>query len=347
MGPLCLVPALFLLLICSFMFFSKPEKIQKALPNDCPECNNKKVIQITNTDWFGLYKKNLIICEECGMAFRREENPNQFVPIWKKTQFTWLEKCPVCKKEKVIQTNLSDRFGTIMGAYATCEKCQALFMNKEGLHKLIRVKDASASVWLEYSNKILSDDDWKRISNGEKSIAKQREDDLNYFTTQVREGKCPIHVNGNVSNPVMLQKGEKLIMALPSVKLLEPRAVSQGYYGGPSVRVSKGFYLRGGVTRSESHEELRHLDEGTFVLTNKRLIFSGRNKTIEILFNKIVSIIPYTDGISISRSGKERREYFVGSNAYEISFTVEKREYKLPMSGEVLMNIIEGLTKIN
>lgn len=76
-------------------------------------------------------------------------------------------------------------------------------------------------------------------------------------------------------------------------------------YAGPTVRlqIMKGFYYRAGslsVDR-ETAEKYLLIDSGKLYLTNKRLIFIGAKKNSNIKLEKILSIIPYRDGIGIQK----------------------------------------------
>ena len=44
----------------------------------------------------------------------------------------------------------------------------------------------------------------------------------------------------NIGSPTMLKKNEELILSTPNVSLHEPRRVTSGRYGRPSVRIAKG-----------------------------------------------------------------------------------------------------------
>ena len=105
---------------------------------------------------------------------------------------------------------------------------------------------------------------------------------------------------------LLLKKNEHPILELENITLQEPRAVrvSRGGYGGTSIRIAKGITLHTGGTRgrSESHDEIRNIDNGKLLITNKRIMFLGSNRTTNIDINKIVSIEDYLDGIKIQRS---------------------------------------------
>jgi hypothetical protein len=83
--------------------------------------------------------------------------------------------------------------------------------------------------------------------------------------------------------PLALDSDEQAVVVLPDVELFEPRAIrrSRSYYGGHSIRLAKGLSLRlgTGMSQSESQEELRNIDQGTLVLTTKRLAFMGSLRT--------------------------------------------------------------------
>ena len=161
--------------------------------------------------------------------------------------------------------------------------------------------------------------EWTRITHGgisdeEKQLMEQKasQDDLVSFVNKLNSGTGNLSVIRNL--PIILKKGEEAGVVLSGVNLLEPRAVRQtrGGYAGPTIRVAKGVSFRMGSVsaRSESHEELRKIDQGTFVLTNKRMIFIGAKRTTNIDLRKIISITAYKEGIASQRENKQKTEYF-------------------------------------
>ncbi|MGB9898549.1 hypothetical protein [Thermanaerothrix sp.] len=150
---------------------------------------------------------------------------------------------------------------------------------------------------------------------------------------------------------LFLGPGEQLQAVLPNIALWEPRSIrrSMGIYGGPSIRVMKGVYLRLGTFSAggESHEELRAIDQGTLTITNRRIVFSGSTRTVDVSLNKIISIEPYVDGIAVRTSNRQKAQYFVGLSPgkYPIEFTVENRKHTESLTGLMLKYLIEGLAK--
>jgi len=177
-----------------------------------------------------------------------------------------------------------------------------------------------------------------------------KEADSELWLSQLKEGRITAEVIGGES-PIILKRQEQLRAVLPSISLLEPRAVTEGggLYGGPTIRMGKGlsFRLGGAIGRGESHEELRNIDQGVLTLTSQRLVFSGKKRTLNIGLMSIVSMEPFKDGLAIRREGKEKTQYFSGINPKMISIRakVDDREYEEPFTGATLQYLIEGTMK--
>lgn len=282
-------------------------------------------------------------CSNYGTSLPQPDFPVEQEAPKAPAEASWLDECPVCKSGKLSPITKKRLFGLISTESFECSGCGAIFTSKEDKYRLTKVTNTSDMVWQEYGNQILTEREWKNIAYGGISNARQKEVDMEYWMTQLKEGNVPIRMGGEAS--IILKKKEELQLALSNISLLEPRAVRTGGYGGPSFRVAKGVYFRVGGFRSESHEELRNIDQGTLTLTNKRLVFSGTKRTINIDLGKIVSVEPYSDGVALRRSGKEKTQYFTGIDQAEFTITVGGRVYKEPFSGLILMYLIEGLTK--
>ena len=260
----------------------------------------------------------------------------------------WTERCPVCKQGKLHQQLRKALFGLIKSKVLVCDRCGSVFAKRGDKFVLADTNDKSNEVWKEYGRQALTKREWKTISYGGMSDRKQMEADIEYWLDELRAGNIP-EFPTPASPDIILKKNEKIILNADNIALLEPRSVraTHGTYGGPSFRIAKGVYFRLGAfnAQSESHEELREIDRGSLTLTNKRLIFSGSKRTVSIDIRKIVSVNPYRDAITIRREGRERIQYFTGINLNNIEIKVEDRVYKEPLSGLVIMYLIEGLAK--
>ena len=179
---------------------------------------------------------------------------------------------------------------------------------------------------------------------------RSKEADRELWLSQLKEGTINVEVIGGES-PIILKRQEQLRVVLPSISLLEPRVVTEGggFYGGPTIRVAKGlsFRLGGATGRSESHEELRNVDQGVLTLTNQRLVFSGKKRTLNISLMSIVAMEPFKDALAVRREGKEKTQYFSGINPKMISMRakVDDREYEEPFTWATLKYLIEGTIK--
>jgi len=144
---------------------------------------------------------------------------------------------------------------------------------------------------------------------------------------------------------VILSKDERIILALPEITLSEMRAVQTGGSRGVSFRVMKGVYYHVGSFQSQSHEQLKAIDRGRFILTNKRLIFSGAAKSMDIDLRKISTVVPYSDAITVTKNTGTKPEVFRGLDKATLTVTIEGRTFVEKLTGLMVKYIIEGSVK--
>ena len=144
---------------------------------------------------------------------------------------------------------------------------------------------------------------------------------------------------------IILDNNEEILGVFPKILLQEPRAVRsyRGSYTGQTIRVAKGFSFRVGGYRgsSESHDELRSIDQGTLVLTNQRLIFIGAQRTSTVPLEKIVDIEGYDDGLRLHRQGKGKVEHFQIRRGVEMSYQCNGESVFAPLGGKVVKLIVD------
>ena len=111
-----------------------------------------------------------------------------------------------------------------------------------------------------------------------------------------------------------LQKGEKLIYALPNVALTEYQSTGSSYSGG-SAGVSFPLVgrIRGNVGGqsgqiTKNPEQLLVVDQGRAIFTDQRIIFTGANLVRDWDLDKTVELSPGPNGINvkIAVSNRER-----------------------------------------
>lgn len=286
-------------------------------------------------------------CNKCGAPLQQAD-PGKQEPQ-KAPEAIWTKRCPVCQSGELKETEQKKLFGLYHSKNITCDKCSAVFMADGDKYKLTDVNNKLLPIWQEYNNQSLSPEDWKNISYGGMSHEKRRQIDMELYMTKLRDGKASIKITmGGFSPSIILKQKEEVQVLLPDVALREARSVrtTSGGYAGPSFKVAKGVYFRTGAfgAQSQSHDELKELDQGRLTLTNKRFIFTGSVRSSEISLSKIIAMEPYTDGIAIEISGRSKTQYFVWKDFNNVNLTidVDGREYQEPFTGLTLKYIIEG-----
>lgn len=105
---------------------------------------------------------------------------------------------------------------------------------------------------------------------------------------------------------LILLKGEIAYWEEPA-KLLEEKVVKRGYVGGSqgvSFRVAKGITYRVGASKGQLISETAVVPTATgkLVITNKRVVFIGDRKSLNIKLDLILNLEMYTDGMNITDS---------------------------------------------
>jgi hypothetical protein len=271
-------------------------------------------------------------------------------------------KCIVCKTGGMIPAIHKGTFGFGTRRMIECDQCRATFEERGHRYKFSSISDTNQPLWIRYGHQTLTEDEWNRIGEGgvsdheqevinQEELAskkleaeKQKENDVNEFLTNLTNGK--ISINSDGPSPVILKKNEKLSLIMENISFQEPRAVRQTHaaYGGPTIRVAKGvsFRLGGASARSESHDEIRVIDQGKLVLTNKRLIFIGDKRTVNIDLKKILAVQAYRDGIELQRENKQKPEYFTGTDKHTVNLNTNSRQNTIPVYGAVLKAAVQG-----
>lgn len=114
--------------------------------------------------------------------------------------------------------------------------------------------------------------------------------------------------------PVLLRENENAYLVRENVGLYEGRRYTFRSSGvGMSLRLARGVWIRPGISSgsAESEDVMKLLDEGSFVLTNKRIIYVGDRKSIQIPLKQILAVDVKEDGLLyLARERKRRIEAF-------------------------------------
>lgn len=231
----------------------------------------------------GLSKKNYSL--PSGFDYPDEVKKNNFF------------NCPVCKKGEIKQDEKKLNL-------KNCEKCNAQFKKtSDSSFKLLTRKCDKKYKDYQYTNSDFSIYEWNTISLTGKTL---KENTLEKF----KNGEIPNLSEQNIDAPITLKSNEHFVWG-EDCQFHEPRAVRN--YGSGSVRIAKGLSIRMG--QAESHQEMRHIDNGALSLTNKRLIFSGDKRSSNIDLKKVINITIFSDGFKVNIENKQKPQFFAISDS--------------------------------
>ena len=147
----------------------------------------------------------------------------------------------------------------------------------------------------------------KKEARDARSQASARSTNLLAFLSKVRANAWTI---APISTRMLLQPDEKAYYEAPSV-LLESRSRRVYAGGGLATRVG-GVGVGGGGGTSTSVQELSRVDAGTFVLTNKRILFNGELQNRAIPISKVVVFDDesYPDAVEVAAENKQKCSVF-------------------------------------
>ncbi|GFN23678.1 hypothetical protein [Thermanaeromonas sp. C210] len=192
-----------------------------------------------------------------------------------------------------------------------------------------QVRDALIAGWEKAVNHFLEDgnldaQEENRLAQFARHFDFTQEDlDRNGFYTrfvkgavlrELMEGKVPSRFHPVGELPFNFQKSEALIWAFNDVAYYEEKT-RRGYVGGShgvSFRIAKGVYYRVGSFRGRPVEitEKVLVDRGILAVTTKHLYFQGAKKAFRVRWDKVVSFMPYSDGIGIQRDATTAKPQF-------------------------------------
>ena len=122
------------------------------------------------------------------------------------------------------------------------------------------------------------------------------------------KGEMPTRVKIPAESVLInLQKDEHVLWAFDNVKLYEltKKVTRVGNASGWSGRVLNGIYVRKSSFRGETiiTQNMEFIATGLGYITDKNIYFNAAERGMRIPYTKIVSYIPYEDGLGILRDG--------------------------------------------
>ena len=136
----------------------------------------------------------------------------------------------------------------------------------------------------------------------------------------ITEGKIPERLSVDSALPFNFQKSERLIWLFQHVEYLQPRTHTtyQGRTNGVSVRIAKGLYFRTSQFSGNpiATTQLTRLDCGLLAVTTKHIYFAGAMKSLRIRYDKIISFVPFSDGVGVQRENVSKADVFVTNDGW-------------------------------
>ncbi len=175
-----------------------------------------------------------------------------------------------------------------------------------------------ASIISKRENKVKKLADEEEIKKLDEKFGELYEEIVREIETSNLE---PIELQSNL----ILKKGEIPLLEYDAIRVISKEKVVRykNSSSGASIRITKGVSYR--VSGGKSTPVREKVDEkylGKIILTNKRIVFSAREKGFEIPLNKITTIDKYSDGFYIQEG--EKNYTLISSISVWIDFYLEK-----------------------
>lgn len=149
----------------------------------------------------------------------------------------------------------------------------------------------------------------------------------------------------NDNTDLLLKKGEKIIFSMNGIELNEPKSIrvtNSSHYGSGHKRGNHSIGFGVSTSVGESQEVIKNVDRGQMIITNKRFIFSGAKRNVDVNISQIISVTTYSNGIKLQRKGKKKSEYFIGIDKLYFNYNYENEKYFFVANGNFIKAMVEG-----
>jgi ribosomal protein S3AE len=215
--------------------------------------------------------------------------------------------CPICHKDEFDRVEN----GLLIKKYVfTCRGCHTrLEQTGQGQKATFRITAVSP----DYTNCVALFDGMRwSLDELTKNEAKTYSDAQ---LASIVQGDIPAEILEEAEEipPFPLEEGEELIFALDNVFFFEDRL----WKSSQTTRFSFRETIRKWQTVKNLPEPQRRditetLDNGSLYITTRRYSFTGMSHAIDEPFTKISLILPFQDGMGISRSNSAKMEFYKG-----------------------------------
>ena len=226
-------------------------------------------------------------------------------------------KCPICNEGDIVEER------HFLSSKIYCTNCKTEFAMRGNKFKITKYPSSTQPDVMERLKVRMNQ--WHTLQEW-RDIAKYGYTESEKVYIDALQGKLP--ALQSLSTNIILHKGETAFLEERS-NLLEPHSVRVYNAGAQGMSVPipglKGVRYRVGGLKgsSESHEELKQIDSGTLLLTNKRIIFVGDKRSKTIKLEKIIQVEPYKDAVRVAFEGRKKPLYFTVSDGKLWSSAIE------------------------
>ena len=201
------------------------------------------------------------------------------------------KKCPVCKKGEVAKITSKSFFGLLSSNSILCSNCKAKF-------SLQAEKEEEKVFKLD-----LSESEMKNAYEGQSLKVSEWEKGTSDLDVCIQNKKLP---NLKVVGLKTILSDDEKTHWYSGARAMEERMVRDVQFSSVG-----GHGFRVGQSRGVSHGELKSIDSGSLLLTNKRLIFNGDLKHFEYPLNKITSVEEWKDAVEIASGNRQKCQVYV------------------------------------
>ena len=220
------------------------------------------------------------------------------------------KKRPVMLKEVIYQTNGGIRFNGVLCDPRKVQWSQTV----EGIEKVLTIKALSEEMF-PLSFECRSRRNVAGTYDERNRIIQQFMQKIGIqifrrnIVSGIYEGNPPFI---SPPNGFVVKKGEGVLLTTNNIDLVQQTTRTVNYIGGMTFKTSKDK-KNGETKRPPVKETVKEvIDNGSIVLTNKRLVFIGMEKTITTELEKIAEMENYSDALYITREGLTRKLCFTG-----------------------------------
>lgn len=216
------------------------------------------------------------------------------------------------------------------------DECEFKKINEE--YQLISTKNPKYNPFI---GEIYREEGWDSISKVDITFGEKHEKLYGLLLDHFKSGQTIFNHDADI----LLKKGEQVVFSsYDNVILKEPTSVRVSSSTQRRTGMIYGRYINSyGVSKSvsEIQEIIKATDVGQFIITNKRFIFMGDKRNIDVNISQITAITPYCDGFKLQRKNKQKPEYFVNIN-FAFVYAFKNELYFYVLKGDVVKSLIEG-----